>query len=106
MDGNAVPELGKQAKRFLNWDLDTRVAAPFSNFYSACNSNSRQLTDCISWASNIHAMSGPSAERSFDIADMSGGCGNAHFYANCAARTPAPPRCASCGYASSSRSAR
>jgi len=24
MDGNAVPQLGKQAKRFLNWDLDAR----------------------------------------------------------------------------------
>ena len=82
MDGNAVPELGKQAKRFLNWDLDKRVGAPFSNFYSACNSNARQLTDCISWASNTHAMSGPSASRMFDIPDMSGGCGNAHFYAN------------------------
>jgi hypothetical protein len=82
LDSNAVPALGKQAKRFLNWDLNTRASAPFSNFYSACNSNSMQLTDCISWASNIHAKSGPSASKSFDIADMSGGCGNAHFYAN------------------------
>lgn len=102
MDGGAVPELGKQAKRFLNWDLDTRVGAPFSNFYSACNSNSRQLTDCITWASPIHAMSGPSASRSFDIADMSGGCGNAHFYANTTgtysydANTPDPEVMTSC----------
>jgi hypothetical protein len=82
MDASAVPELGKQAKRFLNWDLDTRVGAPFSNFYSACNSNSMQLTDCIEWNSSINAVSGPSAKSDFDIADMSGGCGNAHFYAN------------------------
>ena len=82
MDGNAVPQLGKQAKRFLNWDLNTRVGAPFSNFYSACNSNSMQLTNCIVWASNIRAQSGATASKMFDIADMSAGCGNAHFYAN------------------------
>jgi hypothetical protein len=82
MDSNAIPMLGKQAKRFLNWDLNTRVAAPFSNFYSACNSNSTQLTDCIVWDSQIHARSGASASRSFDIPDMSAGCGNAHFYPN------------------------
>ncbi len=82
MDSNAVPMLAKQAERFLNWDLDTRVGAPFSNFYNACNSNSTQLTDCIVWDSQIHARSGPSASRSFDIADMSEGCGNAHFYPN------------------------
>jgi hypothetical protein len=82
MDGNAVPQLGKQAKRFLNWDLDTRVSAPFSNFYSACRSNGTQLTDCIEWSSQINAKSGPSASRAFDLADMSEGCGNAHFYAN------------------------
>lgn len=82
MDSNAIPMLGKQAKRFLNWDLNTRVGAPFSNFYSACNSNGTQLTDCIVWDSQIHARSGASASRSFDIADMSAGCGNAHFYPN------------------------
>ena len=82
MDSNAVPMLGKQAKRFLNWDLNTRVAAPFSNFYNACNSNGTQLTDCIVWDSQIHARSGPSASRTFDIPDMSAGCGNAHFYPN------------------------
>jgi len=82
MDTQALPLLRKQAARFLNWDLNTRVMAPFSNFYSACNSNGSQLTDCIVWSSNIHAVSGNSAARSFDIADMSGGCGNAHFYAN------------------------
>ena len=82
MDSNAVPQLGRQAKRFLNWDLDSRVGAPFRNFYSACNSNAAQLTDCIVWASKINAHSGPSAMRSFDIADLSAGCGNAHFYAN------------------------
>lgn len=82
MDANAVPALGKQAKRFLNWDMNTRLGAPFSNFYSACNSNASQLTDCIVWDSNIHAKSGPSASRAFDIPDMSGGCGNSHFYPN------------------------
>ncbi|HKP61531.1 MAG TPA: hypothetical protein VJV78_32600, partial [Polyangiales bacterium] len=82
MDSNAVPQLGKQAKRFLNWDLNTRAGAPFSNFYSACNSNSMQLTNCIVWASKIRAQSGATASKMFDIADMSGGCGNAHFYAN------------------------
>ena len=82
MDANAIPLLRKQAARFLNWDLNTRVGAPFSNFYSACNSNGTQLTDCIVWDSQIHARSGASAARSFDIADMSGGCGNGHFYAN------------------------
>jgi hypothetical protein len=102
MDSNAVPALGKQAKRFLNWDLNMRVGAPFSNFYSACNSNSAQLTDCITWASNIQAKSGPSASKSFDIADMSGGCGNAHFYANTTgtysydANTPDPEVLTSC----------
>jgi hypothetical protein len=82
MDANAVPQLAKQAKRFLNWDLNTRVGAPFNSFYGACNSNGTQLTDCIVWDSNVHARSGASASRSFDLADMSGGCGNAHFYAN------------------------
>ena len=82
MDGNAVPQLGKQAKRFLNWDLDKRVGAPFSSFYSACTSNSMQLTNCIVWSSNVRAQSGATASKMFDIADMSGGCGNAHFYAN------------------------
>lgn len=82
MDANAVPQLAKQAKRFLNWDLNTRLGAPFSSFYSACNSNASQLTDCIVWDSNVHARSGPSASRAFDLPDMSGGCGNAHFYAN------------------------
>lgn len=102
MDGNAVPQLGKQAKRFLNWDLDKRVGAPFSNFYSACSSNGSQLTDCIQWASPINAKSGPSATRSFDLKDMSGGCGNAHFYANTTgtysydANTPDPEVLTSC----------
>ena len=102
MDANAVPLLKKQAARFLNWDLNTRVGAPFSNFYSACNSNSTQLTDCIAWPSNIHAQSGPSAARTFDIADMSGGCGNAHFYPNTTgtysydANTPDPSVLSSC----------
>jgi hypothetical protein len=82
MDSNAVPQLAKQAKRFLNWDLNTRVGAPFSSFYNACNSNGSQLTDCIVWESNVRARSGASASRAFDIADLSGGCGNAHFYAN------------------------
>ncbi|HEX6240360.1 MAG TPA: hypothetical protein VFZ61_05685 [Polyangiales bacterium] len=82
MDSNAVPMLAKQAKRFLNWDLNTRVGAPFNSFYGACNSNGTQLTDCIVWESNVRARSGASASRSFDIADLSAGCGNAHFYAN------------------------
>jgi hypothetical protein len=82
MDAGALPLLKKQAARFLNWDLNTRVGAPFSNFYSACNSNGTQLTDCMVWQSNIHMVSGASASKAFDIADMSGGCGNAHFYAN------------------------
>jgi hypothetical protein len=102
MDGNAVPQLGKQAKRFLNWDLNTRVGAPFSNFYSACNSNSMQLTNCITWSSNIRAQSGTTASKMFDLADMSGGCGNAHFYANTTgtysydANTPDPEVLTSC----------
>jgi len=82
MDTGAVPMLGKQARRFLNWDLDDRLGAPFSNFYNACNSNSQQLTDCIVWDSQTHARSGASASQDFDIPDMSGGCGNAHFYPN------------------------
>jgi hypothetical protein len=82
MDSMAIPMLGKQAKRFLNWDLNTRVGAPFSNFYNACNSNSTQLTDCIVWSSQINARSGASASATFNITDMSGGCGNAHFYPN------------------------
>jgi hypothetical protein len=102
MDSNAIPQLGRQAKRFLNWDLDTRVAAPFKNFYSACNSNGTQLTDCIVWESTVRARSGASAVRSFDIADLSGGCGNAHFYANTTgtysydANTPDPEVLTSC----------
>jgi hypothetical protein len=82
MDAGAIPMLGKQAYRFLNWDMDTRLGAPFRNFYQACNSNSMQLTDCIVWNSQINAVSGPSAIENFNIPDMSGGCGNAHFYAN------------------------
>jgi len=102
MDTQALPILRKQAARFLNWDLNTRVMAPFSNFYSACNSNGSQLTDCVVWQSNVHAVSGNSAARAFDIADMSGGCGNAHFYANTTgtysydARTPDPMVLSSC----------
>lgn len=82
MDSSAVPTLAKQASRFLNWDLDSRVGAPFSNFYSACTSNGTQLTDCLIWESQIRVRSGPSARSTFDIADMSEGCGNAHFYPN------------------------
>jgi hypothetical protein len=98
----AIPLLTKQAARFLNWDLNTRVMAPFSNFYSACNSNGTQLTDCMVWQSNIHMVSGASAAKSFDIADMSGGCGNAHFYPNTTgtysydANTPDPMVLSSC----------
>jgi hypothetical protein len=102
MDAMAVPTLRKEAARFLNWDLMTRVGAPFNNFYNACNSNSTQLTDCIVWDSQIRARSGPTAATAFDIADMSGGCGNGHFYANTTgtysydARTPDPTVLSSC----------
>jgi hypothetical protein len=102
MDAQAVPLLRKQAARFLNWDLDTRVAAPFSNFYSACNSNGTQLTDCMLWDSQIAMHSGPSAARTFTLADMSAGCGNAHFYPNTTgtysydANTPDPMVLSSC----------
>jgi hypothetical protein len=102
MSASAVPALGKQARRFLNFDLMSRVGAPFNDFYSACNSNSTQLTDCIVWDSPIHARSGPSASRTFDIPDMSAGCGNAHFYANTTgtysydANTPDPMVLTSC----------
>ncbi len=82
IEASAVPAMAKQGRRFLNFDLDTRVGAPFQSFYDACNSNSTQLTDCITWSSEIHAASGPSASRPFDLPDMSGGCGNAHFYPN------------------------
>jgi hypothetical protein len=82
MDANAVPLLRKQAARFLNWDLNTRVGAPFSTFYSACNSNGTQLTDCMIWDSQIAMHSGPTAVNTFTISDLSGGCGNAHFYPN------------------------
>jgi hypothetical protein len=102
MDTQALPILRKQAARFLNWDLTTRVMAPFSNFYSACNSNGSQLTDCIVWDSQIAVHSGASAAKSFTISDMSGGCGNAHFYANTTgtysydANTPDPMVLSSC----------
>jgi hypothetical protein len=101
MDAQAVPALRKQAARFLNWDLDTR-GAPFTNFYSACNSNSTQLTNCIVWNSTINAASGTTAARVFNIPDMSGGCGNAHFYPNTTgtysydANTPDPMVLSSC----------
>jgi hypothetical protein len=102
MDASAIPVLRKQAARFMNWDLNTRVMAPFSNFYSACTSNGSQLTNCIVWQSNIRAVSGATASRAFDIADMSGGCGNGHFYANTTgtysydANTPDPMVLSSC----------
>jgi hypothetical protein len=104
MDVSAIPLLRKQAGRFLNWDLRTRVAAPFDNFYSACNSNGSQLTDCIVWDSQIAVHNGPSAARNvvFNISDMSGGCGNGHFYANTTgtysydANTPDPTVLSSC----------
>jgi hypothetical protein len=101
MDAQAVPALRKQAARFLNWDLDTR-GAPFTNFYSACNSNSTQLTNCIVWNSMINAASGMTAASTFNIPDMSGGCGNAHFYPNTTgtysydATTPDPTVLSSC----------
>jgi hypothetical protein len=102
MSASAVPALRKQAARFLNFDLMTRVQAPFNDFYSACNSNGSQLTDCLVWDSQIAVRSGPSAARTFSIADMSGGCGNAHFYANTTgtysydANTPDPTVLTSC----------
>lgn len=82
IEASAVPAMAKQGRRFLNFDLDMRAGAPFQSFYDACNSNSTQLTDCIKWSSEIHAASGPSASRPFDLPDLSGGCGNAHFYPN------------------------
>ena len=97
----AIPAL-KSAARFLNLDLNTRLGAPFASFYSACNSNSTQLTNCIVWDSEIHARSGATAASAFDIADMSGGCGNAHFYPNTTgtysydANTPDPTVQSSC----------
>jgi hypothetical protein len=102
MDAQAIPLLRKQAARFLNWDLNTRVGAPFSNFYSACNSNGSQLTDCILWDSQIAIHNGPTASKTFNISDMSGGCGNAHFYPNTTgtysydANTPDPMVLSSC----------
>jgi hypothetical protein len=102
MDAGAIPLLKKQAARFLNWDLNTRVGAPFSNFYGACNSNGSQLTDCILWDSQIAVHNGPSAAKTFNITDMSAGCGNAHFYANTTgtysydANTPDPSVLSSC----------
>ena len=102
MDSSAVPMLRKQAGRFLNWDLDTRVGAPFSNFYSACQSNGSQLTDCMIWDSEIAMHSGPTASSTFSIDDMSEGCGNAHFYPNTTgtysydANTPDPTVLSSC----------
>ncbi len=101
MDAQAVPALRKQAARFLNWDLDTR-GAPFKTFYMACNSNSTQLTNCIVWNSMINAASGATAASVFNIPDMSGGCGNAHFYPNTTgtysydATTPDPVVLSSC----------
>jgi hypothetical protein len=102
LDSRAVPQLAAQAKRFLNWDLDVRAGAPFRTFYQACNSNGSQLTDCIVWQSNVRATSGPSAVASFDLADLSSGCGNAHFFPNTTgtysydAPTPDPEVLTSC----------
>jgi hypothetical protein len=98
----AIPALKKSAARFLNLDLNTRLGAPFASFYSACNSNSTQLTNCVVWDSEIHARSGATAANPFDIADMSAGCGNAHFYPNTTgtysydANTPDPTVQSSC----------
>jgi hypothetical protein len=98
----AIPALKKSAARFLNLDLNTRLGAPFASFYSACNSNSMQLTNCVVWDSEIHARSGATAASTFDIPDMSAGCGNAHFYPNTTgtysydANTPDPTVQASC----------
>ena len=50
----------------------------------------------------MRAVSGLSASQHFDIADLSGGCGNAHFYANTTgtysydAKTPDPVVLSSC----------
>jgi hypothetical protein len=103
MDANgAVPLIRKQAARFLNFDLNTRISAPFASFYSACNSNGTQLTDCMIWDSQIAMHSGPSAASTFTLADLSGGCGNAHFYPNTTgtysydANTPDPMVLSSC----------
>jgi len=99
---SAIPALKKSAARFLNLDLNTRLAAPFASFYSACNSNSMQLTDCVVWDSEIRARSGVTAAKAFDLPDMSGGCGNAHFYPNTTgtysydAKTPDPTVQSSC----------
>ncbi|HMJ57275.1 MAG TPA: hypothetical protein VK540_34635 [Polyangiaceae bacterium] len=98
----AIPALKKSAARFLNLDLNTRLGAPFASMYSACNSNSMQLTNCVVWDSEIHARSGATAATTFDFPDMSGGCGNAHFYPNTTgtysydANTPDPTVQSSC----------
>jgi hypothetical protein len=102
MDAGAVPTLAKQAKRFLNWDMDKRYSAPFSSFYQACSTNSSQTTDCMTWVSDLHVKSGASASKPFDIADISQGCGNAHFYPNTTgnysydAKTPDPEVSCAC----------
>jgi len=102
MDAGAVPTLAKQAKRFLNWDMDKRYSAPFSSFYQACSTNSSQTTDCMVWASDVHVKSGATASKQFDIADISQGCGNAHYYPNTTgnysydAKTPDPEVSCAC----------
>jgi hypothetical protein len=102
MDAGAVPGLAKQAKRFLNWDMDKRYSAPFSSFYQACSTNSSQTTDCMTWVSDVHVKGGASASKPFDIADISQGCGNAHFYPNTTgnysydAKTPDPEVSCAC----------
>jgi hypothetical protein len=54
------------------------------------------------WDSEIAMHYGPSAAGPFTIADMSGGCGNAHFYPNTTgtysydAKTPDPKVLSSC----------
>lgn len=78
---DAMPSLQKAASRFLNVDFERRFAARFASFYEACGGASI-TTDCVKWSDQVHARSGPSASQSFDFPDMSGGCGNAHFYPN------------------------
>ena len=97
MDANAIPLLRKQAGRFLNWDLNDARGRAVQQLLQRVQQQ-RLAAHRLPGLGFADRTSGPARapRERFDIADMSGGCGNGHFYANTTgtysydARTPDP----------------
>ena len=85
LQGGALPAFTKSARTFFNFDFDSRFHAPFPSFFGVCPAASPDGGACISWTSQVHAVSGPTASTPFDFSPMSAGCGNVVFPPNATA---------------------